>query len=213
MRDASFFRLLNPPEWDLVRKVFGGTLPPREEIGISDGLGDDGRPWTYSTMLGTFINFDVNPRMTPNVKYVIELGNLAATDLTSTQPTYGPLCANFERICDLFIHEMTHVWHYRYHHELRVLSGAYYAQKWGAGYAFTPGQPWKDYNFEQQAHIVETWHQNGMRKTKDAAGLLYPYVNLVVRAANKGEAINYSRTLPLDKLWEDQLDLQRRGKD
>src|SRR5262245_22125936 len=48
IRRPDFYRGLNPPEQALARKVFGDSLPPWREIGIGNGLGFGGDPWTAS---------------------------------------------------------------------------------------------------------------------------------------------------------------------
>ena len=55
------------------------------------------------------------------------------------------------------MHELTHVW--QFHRGDSVKPRSIYAQQVGAGYKFTRGQPWEEYNVEQQAHIVETWNE------------------------------------------------------
>jgi hypothetical protein len=47
----------------------------------------------------------------------------------------------------------------------------------GAAYNFTLGQPWKSYNPEQQATIVEQWFVGGQRTTDPR----YPYIANHVR--------------------------------
>lgn len=47
-------------------------------------------------------------------------------------------------------------------------------------YSYTVGQPWKSYNAEQQASIIEDWFSQGQLKT----GPLYPYI---VNHVQKGD--------------------------
>src|SRR5258707_6106235 len=61
MRKPNFYRLLNPPEQELLRRVFGNTLPQWREIGIGNGLGWGGAPWSST------INNAGYPQ-TPNVR-------------------------------------------------------------------------------------------------------------------------------------------------
>jgi hypothetical protein len=85
-----------------------------------------------------------------------------------------------------FIHELTHVWQ-GYH---GVLGWAYMAQSmFSQGYAMLrhgnrnmayehkPGAPWKSYNVEQQALLVEKWFLEGMNDDER-----YPYIVNHIRA-------------------------------
>ena len=148
-----FARVLDKSEQDLARSVFGPTLPSWDLIAITNGLGASGRPWTND---GPFFTGS-NP-MVPGMRYAINLGSVVFSDLTSTGPTLGILCEDFGRICDVFVHEMTHVW--QAFNDLNwTMARSAWAQSWfGAGYEYTPGESWDSYNVEQQAHIVEDWH-------------------------------------------------------
>jgi hypothetical protein len=200
MAQPDFYRLLNQQEKDLATAVFGNTLPPWPHMGIGNGLGVDGAPWTSD---GVFIH-GVDYPPTPEVQYAMNLGNVANRGLTSTGPTLGLLCADFGQIRALFIHEMTHVW--QYYNDSGVMRSAIWARSpFGAGYDYTLGSPWDSYNKEQQASIVEHWLKNGQKKTDDR----YPYIRLVIRSGK----IEYPRRLTLDELKRDLADLQRRHLD
>ncbi len=88
---------------------------------------------------------------------------------------------------DTFVHELTHVWQ-GYH---GLLGWAYMAQSMLAqGYAvltqgdrnraydYEPGEPWADYNVEQQALLVQDWYRNGMREDDER----YRYIVNHIRA-------------------------------
>lgn len=203
MSRPEFYRLLNEKEKNLAIEVFGRTLPPWEEIGIGNGLGAGGRPWTSD---GFYIS-GVGYPQTPDVKYALNLGNVAHLDLTLTGPTYGWLCDDFGRICDLFIHEMTHVWQ-MFNQSSAVMVRSAWAQEFGAGYEYRPGDSWDSYNVEQQAHIVEDWNHY-----KKISPLLaedrYPYVRLVVRSGR----LDYPRGLTLEELKKDLQSLRDRHLD
>jgi hypothetical protein len=197
-----FARVLDAHEQGFARKVFGPTLPSWDSIAITNGLGGDGRPWTND---GPFFTGS-NP-MVPNMRYAINLGNVAFKDLTSQGPTLGLLCADFGRICDLFVHEMTHVWQ-AFNDSNWTMGRSLWAQLIGAGYEYTPGDTWDSYNVEQQAHIVEDWH-----KYKDSFPTLaedrYPYVRLVIRSGR----LKFPRGLDLAALKSDLQDLRNRRLD
>ena len=46
MRRPNFYRGLRPREIALCNKVYNGSLPPWDTIGIGDGLGFGDDPWT-----------------------------------------------------------------------------------------------------------------------------------------------------------------------
>lgn len=198
-----FARVLDKSEQDLARSVFGPTLPSWDSIAITNGLGASGRPWTND---GPF--FTGSNSMVPGMRYAINVGSVVFSDLTSTGPSLGILCGNFGRICDLFVHEMTHVWQ-AFNDSNWTMARSAWAQSWfGAGYDYTPGDSWDSYNVEQQAHIVEDWH-----KYKDRYPTLaedrYPYVRLVVRSGRLG----FPRGLDLATLKKDLQDLRARHLD
>ena len=69
----------------------------------------------------------------------------------------------------LLVHETTHVWQGK--NSTFALSYVYNSVlnqgMHGSGaYAFVAGQPWKPYNVEQQATIVDTWFNSGMPTTR-----------------------------------------------
>ena len=161
MRRPSFYRGLNPKEKILCNRVFNGSLPHYETIGIGDGLGFGDRPWTD---WGAGLSPD-----RPDMFYELNLGDYASVDLTTKQWT--PYDGN---VSDLLVHEMTHVWQYYYGWTVKASSVR--ANTLGAGYDFTAGDPWDDYNAEQQASIVEKWHKRGQSKHDE----LYPYIVKII---------------------------------
>lgn len=83
----------------------------------------------------------------------------------------------------LLVHETTHVWQGK--NSTFALSYVFssvvnQALKGGHAYAYAPGAPWKSYNAEQQASIVEAWFMSG----KPPSGPLYPYI---VNHVRKGD--------------------------
>ena len=185
MRRPTFYRAMNLREELYAYDVFKGTLPPKNQIGIGDGLGLGDRPWTDE-------GFDRGARM-PFMQYQVNLGDMASMDLTSTMTFSG-----FGRVCDTFIHELTHVWQYHVGDWVKTSSVA--AQAWeeltdrieyskggprvvvvNDAYEYAPLDPsksWDDYNAEQQAHIVEDWNLHGRRQNDP----LFPFVSEVIRS-------------------------------
>jgi hypothetical protein len=104
-----------------------------------------------------------------NLAYIMNVGNL-----------YGMLGTSQQRV---LIHETSHIWQgknstlaltYVFNSVLnQCLHGI-------GAHSYTAGQPWKSYNAEQQAMIIEDWFRLGQPKT----GPLYPYI---VNHVQKGD--------------------------
>lgn len=168
MRRPSFYRGLRSSEKTLCDKVFNGSLPSYEQIGIGDGLGIGDNPWTDW-------GADLAPDR-PKQFYHINVGDFASMDLS--QKVWTPYDGDTS---DLLIHEMAHVWQYYY--GWTVKASSLWANTFGDGYTFTAGDPWDDYNSEQQASIVEKWHQRGHNKRDE----LYPYIVKIIWSGGKPE--------------------------
>jgi hypothetical protein len=97
--------------------------------------------------------------------------------------------ADGPRFRDTFIHELTHVWQ-GYH---GLLGWAYMAQSMlsqgyailtqhdrNKAYSYTPGSPWRSYNVEQQARLVQDWFLEGMKTDNDVR---YSYIANHIRAS------------------------------
>lgn len=174
MRSPSFTRHLKPSETEYARKVFRNVLP-WPEIGVTDGLGAGGTVWTHTRSMIPFAGAVSSP-----FQYYVNFGDAANADLSTegvSLSTYVPGYPYF--MCDVFIHELTHVWQYSrpYAKAGEIAARCIYAQKFGAGYAFTAGNTWASYNLEQQASIVEEWNKR-KRKEDDE---LFPYIHYVIR--------------------------------
>ena len=194
MRRPTFYRKMNKREELYAWNAFWGTLPPGNQIGIGDGLGFGDRPWTDT-------GSDPDSGMT-FMAFQINLGDMATMDLTSTAYFGG-----FGRICDTFIHELTHVWQY-YHGDF-VKTSSVAAQAWEFlttdlvitrqgirrevthdAYEYRPldrSKSWNDYNAEQQAHIVEDWNYSRAKNNE-----LYPFISEVIRSHGDPKARSQS---------------------
>lgn len=201
-RQPTFYRPLNDKEQALAARVFGKTLPAWTRIGIGDGLGFDGRPWTD-------MGYTPWPQL-PEMWYQINIGDAASSDLTSTTNMASCFVKHIPgTVADLFIHEMVHVWQYFHNTKTVPRYGVWASSVLGSGYDFKEGGPWGSYNVEQQAQIVETWFNKGEKPEH----ILYPYVRLVVRSAGAGSALEYASGLNLNELNRDLADLRARGLD
>lgn len=198
MRRPTYYRNMRRGEESYARDLFRGTLPRSCQIAIGDGLGLGDRPWTDT---------GCDPQAgAPFMSYMVNVGDMADMDLTSTDCFGG-----FGRICDTFIHELTHVW--QYYHKDFVKTGSVAAQVWeelsdkivftpqgirvqvvNEAYEYRPldrSKSWDDYNPEQQAHIVEVWNYDRAQNDE-----LYPFIAEVIRSNGKRKA----RGLSLDEL-------------
>ena len=178
MRIARKMRNLSGAEINLAQSVFGDSLPDWGRILITDGLGP--LP-TYDNPYTEEFSF----------LYKINVGPEVYPDATITNRNYD----GFGNYDDIFIHEMTHVW--QYYHGYWVILRSFWANTGGAGYDYTPGDAWDDYNVEQQAHIVEDWYKAGMQPNDVRA----VYVNKIVRPGIGNDLIGkLIINLPVDKL-------------
>lgn len=126
------------------RDVFGGTLPPRERIVLTDTVGLNGRAFTVPEPGGTIS---------------VNLGPAAFAD-----PLGQPA---------LFVHELVHVWQLA-HAPVQAgwLARAIATQAADLvthrAYALpAPGRPFRRMNLEQQAAVVERWFSDGMGTSHD----------------------------------------------
>jgi hypothetical protein len=171
-------RNLTAKEYVLALGVFGGTIPLQKFIWVDDSLGLGDRPWTNWGEGNAWLH----------------LGPIAQKDLTST--TRWP---DFGQYCDVFIHEMTHVW--QYYHGRWVKWNSVSRQVWATVtakvvipvrlripvdddiYKYTVGDSWSSYNVEQQAQIVEDWFSSDTLKDNPGKSSLtdarYQYIEQI----------------------------------
>jgi uncharacterized protein with LGFP repeats len=125
---------LGADEYEIAQAVFKGTLPHREDIRISDGIGTGGDAFTFPRWDG---------------KLVISLGDDAD----------DPMSATDERCKvpgQLLIHELTHVWHY--HNNPALLRYVADRMKDREHPGSNPRRQWKSYSQEQKSVIVDEWY-------------------------------------------------------
>jgi outer membrane protein OmpA-like peptidoglycan-associated protein len=194
MRRARVTRGLKPTEITLATAVFGNSMPIWSQIGITDGLGYNDTVWTHTKDAVPFL------RSSP-YQYFINFGDASQQDLSIDGVFLSKYVSGYtgDEVDDVFIHEMTHVWQYSRQgaNWADIAARCVYAQEIGSGYEFTEGDPWSDYNLEQQAHIVETWNER-QRKDDD---VLYPYVYYIVNGEGR-KNWNFK-----DKWWGSEADL------
>ncbi len=129
-------RSLSTAEKNLAKSVFQNTIN-YDMVRITNTLGAGGRPWTTNT-----------PPL-----YMINVGS-----------DYSSLTANNERKL-LLIHELAHVWQGQHlvpfmHNSAahQTLSAINNGGDVSSAYSYRVGKPWRQYNVEQQASIVEHWY-------------------------------------------------------
>jgi hypothetical protein len=180
LKPPTKIRTISGLEYHIVSGVFGATLPHPSRILVTNAAGLDGRPFTIPTSLVSRL-FGTNPALllptaiagylssVVNVAYLMNVGNSYST-LASKDQT-------------MLVHETAHVWQGKnsLFATTYVFSSLLNQCLHGVrAYVYTPGQPWKSYNAEQQAQIIEDWFFKGQPKT----GPLYPYI---VNHVQKGD--------------------------
>jgi hypothetical protein len=137
-------RDLSQEEYDFANNVFAGSLPPRENLILTDTIGGGNRAFTFPRFDG---------------KITINMGPDAFNDPRTYQTP-----PNGNRIKgEIFIHELVHAW--QIHHtrmDISLLADAFASKVCEAGggnpYEYGPeGPAFGDFNLEQQASIVADW--------------------------------------------------------
>ena len=169
-------RVMNTPEYEIVSRVFGNTLPYKIRIWVTNAAGVDGRAFTIPTsLITTILTIPVTGFFGGVVGgYVSSALNLAY--LINVGDKYDTLSSDDQR---LLVHETAHVWQgknstFSQSYVYNSIINQHF--KGEGAYDYAAGANWSDYNVEQQAHIVEDWFVNG---EKDDS--LYPYVRDYVR--------------------------------
>jgi len=194
-RPAHLFRALTQNERSLAWHTFHRSLPPLDTIGVTDGLGDEGTIWTLDRSFLEFLQSGP-PKSLDKLKYFLNFGEAVRWDLADEKPLQPAIPGYPERARDVFVHELTHVW--QFHRGDSVKLRSMYAQHVGEGYKFTRGQPWEEYNVEQQASIVETWNKERKGRGEDEADDLFPYIHYIIRREGQWQ-------LPVEEYWAKPL--------
>lgn len=124
--------------------VFSGTLPPSNRILITDTIGAGNRAFTFPSLIGVTVN----------------LGSDYENPMVSAP--------------QIFMHELTYAWQiHNYPGEVEWVAKGFSAQLFNAPYTYgAAGQPFHEFNIEQQAQIVQDWFSKclaaGRQLTDDA---------------------------------------------
>jgi hypothetical protein len=146
--------------------VFGGTLPPRDHIRITDTKGLGGRAFTFPMADGSI---------------TINVGGM---------PGFFDKPSNFR---DVLVHELTHAWQIQHKpFQLGLLAEALSLQlKGSTSYDYPdPGFPFRELNLEAMAQMVQDWYRganpadprNKMRGgPRDEGSAYFPYIRDKIR--------------------------------
>jgi flagellar motor protein MotB len=197
---AHLFRRLRAAEMKLAKEVFHNTLPPLSVIGVTDGLGDGNTIWTVDRAFFDFMQSGP-PATLSDLAFLLNFGEAVRWDLSDVRSLHVAVPGYYDRACDVFMHEMTHVWQFR--RGFNVKTESLVAQKIGAGYEFPDGreEPWLNYNVEQQARIVEIW--NSERTDDGEDHVLFPYIHFIIRGEGEYRAKPFKlpNGVQADELW------------
>jgi hypothetical protein len=135
-------------EYDWAQQnVFKGTLPPRDQILLSDTTGPGNRAFTFKNALG---------------KYVVNLREDGFDN---------PWTFDGKQYGQTLIHELTHVWQMYHNPDLEIYAEAFDAKlteiTQGQGSTYNPGPAgpaFSTFNLEQQATIVERWYVKSLHQ-------------------------------------------------
>ena len=133
-------RELSDDEARFASKVFGNTLPKREQIILTNALGLEGRRFVIPGIGGS---------------YLVNLGDEAFRSPMTYNTGAGPK-SRYPQSGQLLIHELAHVW------QAKRWPAATYFSEGGSDDVYPPGhdvsKPWSAYGIEQQATIVDEWY-------------------------------------------------------
>ena len=131
-------------------QVFQGTLPPRNKLVLTDTVGPQRRAFTFPRFDG---------------KITLNMGPDAFAD-----PRQYHVATRERKYGEVYIHELVHAWQVEHTPmQLALLADALTSQIKGSNaYIYgNAGPPFKDFNLEQEASIVQDWW----------AGKTHPYGN------------------------------------
>jgi hypothetical protein len=138
-RLATKERPLSQEEYALATLVFKHSLPPRQDIVVTDAIGSNHRPFTYPRFDG---------------KMVLSVGEKYYNDLR-----YYGVGEHKKVFGQILIHELVHVW--QYHNNAANISyigdviWAWLRDDYRPGEVLN--EPWDWFGLEEQGSIVEHW--------------------------------------------------------
>lgn len=155
-------------------QVFANSLPPIDQIILTDIIGMGDRPFTFPTAGG---------------KITVNMGPGAFSDPLS----FAVGKPNVER-GSVFIHELMHAWQIAHTPmRLSLLADALASQLRGTvSYQYgAPDKPFKDFNLEQQAQMVSDWAfgiaRQGTQQTTQKQDPNSPYFKYIIGNIQLGQ--------------------------
>lgn len=157
-------------EYQFVNRVFGGTLPDREHILLTDALGLKKHPFSPNAKGRAFVlpSSDDGP-------IIVNIGDAFKNPTTFVKD-------NYPKPGQLLIHELTHVWHI---HNTPMSRREWVARGINDG-NYDPPPPntsWSDFGVEQKASTVDQWYEQHVDEGLDSRAALndpyYKFIHLV----------------------------------
>ncbi|MGM9473435.1 hypothetical protein ACS5PJ_15710 [Pseudarthrobacter sp. YS3] len=165
-------RELTGDEYDWANnQVFAGKLPPRDRLVLTDTIGAGNRAFTFPRFDGK-ITINMGPDSFDDPRQY---------EVASGSRSYG----------EVFIHELTHAWQIAHTPmDLALLADALASKicEAGGGNPYTygaAGQPYGDFNLEEQAQIVSDWFSG--RKSPPPMDTNSPYFPYIAQNIRTGQ--------------------------
>jgi hypothetical protein len=125
---------MSEEEATFARKIFGNSLPAKEQIILTNTMRPDGRRFTMPGLGGS---------------YFVNLGDAAFRD------PIGIVDPGYPQPGQVFVHELTHVWQASH-----WAAATYFSKALNRDYdPGGGGKAWSDYSLEEQATIVDRWYE------------------------------------------------------
>lgn len=161
-------RNLRTEEITLAKRVFGETIP-YDRIFLVNQTGAGNRPFTQAQLTKR--------------TYYLHVGPQIFFDAASTASWSHSDGIIKERRCDVFIHELTHVWQGEHQPNVLKAKSHYHQPPSKNDYCYQIGGTWNNYDAEQQAQIVEDWFNQRIGK-ESREDPRYHYIRENIRARN-----------------------------
>jgi hypothetical protein len=159
-------------DWANDQEVFGGSLPPRDMLVLTDTIGGGNRPFTFPRFDGK-ITLNFGPQGFPDPRKYNEPKDLDNGFLRGTNynkalvGSDGKPHAQLKKSGEVLIHELVHACQIHKTADLSYLAGGLAAKLCEAGgnSPYRYGPPTIDYTslgIEQQAQIISDWWAGGV---------------------------------------------------
>jgi hypothetical protein len=155
-------RAITSSEYDFANNVFHGTLPPMNQIRLTNLYGLNGRFFTFPGPDGN-IYVNLGPGYSNPMEFALS----------------GPNNPDYPRQGEVFIHELTHAWQFHNNPDVPYfmcqVGVTQIENATGTDVYFygPPTTPWGDFNPESQAAVVDKWFGGVIPVSND--GVKSPY--------------------------------------